>query len=396
MTTDARNKPSRPHPSSGRSGRRWERARAVALVVPLLVTALVAFGTPAHAYWAPDNREGTEGSSADRGTGYLADAQNGRQWHAVVSGSDDSPDPSSGTAYREDIAPDGMTRDTTDITDPSVVLPEPPDDVPPPDPDADEEEPGRYSGGFGGETVITAARRGGRGETPPLDSFNVLYGLSIAWNSAMDDVTREAERLVAERSGGKLYDVNVQLAPAGVASTLDLTVVPSSKRVSLFYFVPGHRITAKADADFVNNPNVTVDFDLALIANLTTEDAPDQPLRLVSAEARLMHVDVKTSGDWSYKIGRFVNDVIRWVKTWGQARSIESIVSSRLTGHSEDAGSSLGAPVATANDAICEVIDERGSAVGGITPYYDDGEHHLVLRLDPPAPTSARLARSVR
>lgn len=395
MTTDARNKPSRSHPSPGRSGRHWEAARASALVTLLLVTALVAFGAPAHAYWAPDDRAGTEGTPVDSETGYLAAAQKGRQWHAVVGGSDDSPDPGSGTAYREDIAPGGMTRDTTDITDPSVVLPDPPDDVPPPDPDADEEEPGRYSGGFGGETVITAARPGGRGETPPLDSFNVLYGLSTAWNSAMDDVTRQAERLVAERSGDKLYDVTVQLAPAGVASTLDLTVVPSSERVSLFYFVPGHRLTAKADADVVNNPDVTVDFDLALIADLTTEDAPDQPLRLVSAEARVMHVDVTTSGDWSYKVGRFVNDVIRWVKTWGQARSIESIVSSRLTGHSEDAGSSLGAPVATASDAIREVIDERRSAVGGITPYYDAGEHHLVLRLDPPAPTSGRLARSV-
>ncbi|GAA5107038.1 hypothetical protein GCM10025762_11490 [Haloechinothrix salitolerans] len=58
-------------------------------------------------------------------------------------------------------------------------------------------------------------------DVPPLDSFSVLYGLSTAWNSAMDDVTRQAERLVAERSGGKRYDVNVQLAPTGVASTLD-------------------------------------------------------------------------------------------------------------------------------------------------------------------------------
>ncbi len=38
------------------------------------------------------------------------------------------------------------------------------------------------------------------------------------------------------------------------------------------------------------------------------------------------------------------------------------------------------------------MIDERGSAVGGITPYYDADQHHLVLRLDPPAPSAGRLA----
>ncbi|MBA0125027.1 hypothetical protein H0B56_05680 [Haloechinothrix sp. YIM 98757] len=395
MTIDARNQPSSPHddPPPARSGRRRAAARSVALVVLLLVTALVAPGAQASAYRVPDDRDGAEGSPSDRGTGHPAYAQKGRQWHAVLSGTDGGTDPGSDTAFREDIAPGGMTRDTTDVTDPSTVLPEPPDDVPPPDPDAGDDDPGSYSGGFGGETVITAARRGNLPETAPLDSFNVIYGFAIAWNSARADMEQRAARLVEQQSGGKLNDVDIDLATAGVASSLDLTVSPASKTVSLFYFVPGHRVTAKADVDHVSNPDVTVGFDLGLVVNLSTEGPRDEPLRLESAEARVMHPDVSTSGDLDYKLGTFINDVSRWVRTLGQARSIESIVTSRLTGHSEDVGSSFGAPIATVNDAIREVVADRGSAVGGITPYYDDDQHRLVLRLDAPAPSRDRQAR---
>ncbi|SNR35191.1 hypothetical protein SAMN06265360_10365 [Haloechinothrix alba] len=395
MATDARNQPSSSHagPRQEHSGRRWEAGRAAALVVLLLVTALVALGAQASAYRVPDDREGTAGSPSARGTGHLAYAQKGRQWHAVVNGRDGGTDPGSDTVYREDIAPGGMTGDTSDITDPSTVLPEPPDDVPQPDPDAGDDDPGSYSGGFGGETVITAARRGNLPETAPLDSFNIVYGLAIAWNSARADVQQRAARLVEQQSGGKLYDVDIDLATAGVSSSLDLTVSPASKTVSLFYFVPGHRVTAKADVDHVSNPDVTVDFDLGLVVSLSTEGPQDERLRLESAEARVMHPDVSASGDWDYKVGRFINDVTRWVKTWGQARSIEAIVTSRLTGHSEDVGSSFGAPIAAANDAIREVVSDRGSAVAGMTPYYDHEQHRLVLRLDAPTLAPDRRAR---
>lgn len=393
MTTYTRTLPNRPtvdrplwHTDSRH---RRVAVRAALLVALLTVTTFVGLSERASASGMPGGVGGRYPVDVD--IDRIVDVDDGRLWQGDISDGTESSE----TASRADPAPGGMTRDTVDVTDPQAVLPDPPGDVPPPDPDS-EDEPGRYSGGFGGETVITAARQRGLPETPPLDSFNVIYGLAVAWNSAMSDVEQLAELLVAQESGGKLYDVDVRLEPAGAASWLNLTVVPSDKHVSLFYFVPGHRVTAKADVDFVDHPDVTVDFDLALIVDITTEDAPGQPLRLVSAEARVMHVNVSTSGDWSYKIGRFVSDVTRWVKTWGQARGIEQIVASRLTGHSEDLGSSLGAPIASANDAIREVIDERGSAVGGITPYYDADRHHLVLRLDPPAPSARRVAFLVR
>lgn len=286
---------------------------------------------------------------------------------AVAEESVDGPEP----AARQRL----QMRPGMDIGDGEVFDPLPPGGDPDPD-----DDPGSYSGGWAGDTVVTEGKF--RFAESQLKSFNTKDLLRDAWN--LYDTTIESvleERITAE-SDEKLYNVNVSLAAADDDSLLSLTVSPRHKTISLFYLVDSHQMQAKVDADsfLVNDPTATMSFAIGLRLDFTTDAGSATPLTLNSAEAVIMPDSngVQVNGDVTYTVGK----ALRFLKNLGNVDSVEQAITDEFTGASSDVASTVEPPLETLNDVLNGVIDRVDAPVGAIVPSYDSDTYRLVLRLD--------------
>lgn len=281
--------------------------------------------------------------------------------------------------------------DSQRIPDNDGIPPGP--ELEPPPPGDEDPDPGSYTGGFGGSTVVTVADRfrlrpfGAPSESAPVDSFNVKDGLEAAWNLGKRALETQVAEQVEAESDGKLYNVTGTFATADAASLLNLSVSPKNKTVSLFYMVGGNQLRGKVDAPWVSDPKFKMDFTVGVALNLSTAGSPDEPLELKSAQARLMSVDVDVDGNWTYTVGK----AVRWLKNLGNVRGVEETIATSFAGRSSDISSSIDTPVTILNNRLAPLM--RQHAASGMTPRYDSGNHRLVLRLDKASPVLAKDAQ---
>ncbi len=262
----------------------------------------------------------------------------------------------------------GMARETAGPHEPWL---------PPGDQEPTEPEPGSYSGGFSGQTVITVAPRAGAGAVAAtiVDTFDLREQLATAWNSARPTFRNElAQRLVTE-SGGRLYDIHVAVPAASAADSLDLFVIPSRSTVGLSYLIPGHQASGQAKAPgLLKNPSFTVNFTVRVNVTVHTDGAPRQPMSLQRAEAYLGNAQARLDA-------HLITRVAAWLKDLFGGTSAEQALELGFNARTGDLTAAVQPLVVTAGNIRLAALMDTHSR-NRVVPRYDRDHHQLELQLE--------------